>query len=337
MHGHDASAGIHPRSSTDAARPSRHARARGTALARRGATARRLARIVYEHLEGQGLVGFGAADDHLHLQVASDRLTCGQQMRSLAGAIHKRLGHVVAFEPSRYRPIETSRHERNTYLYGFRQETRHGTSIDPLFDASSLPDRIGARVLLTRAREPIDALLQRAGRMREIVVGIAANGLSNGGRDEVAGGLDPRDRRGSGVQALVRTRSSGRQVRILGASTAALARRRLPRVRDEHLLELVGGSRLLEAPLALELVGDAAAAAVGLGALDGHDPATVLARRAAVQLAMASMKLSEVGHLLGLPRRTVQRDAAAPTTRSILRAVELQLRMRSVATPATIG
>ena len=299
-------------------------------LAENAAGRRLLARIVYEHLEGRGLVGFGAADDHLHLHLACDRLTCGQRVRGLAGAIHKRLGHVVPFEPSRYRPIESARHERNTYLYGFRQEDRHGTSIDPTFDASSLPDRIGARVLLTRAREPVAALLQRGGRGRAIVAEGSPGSSSGEGRGQLARGVDGREARGSGGALPPRARSSGRQVRILGASTSALARRRLPRVRDDHLLELVGGPRLLEVVVQLDHLADAAAAAVGLPALQGLDPATILARRAAVHLAAQTLKLREVAHLLAVPRRTVQRDAAAPTARSIRGAVELQLRMRSL-------
>lgn len=292
---------------------------------------RLLARIVYEHLEGRGLVGFGAADDHLHLHLACDRLSCGRAVRGLAGAIHKRLGHVVPFEPSRYRPIETARHDRNTYLYGLRQEERHGTSIDPLFDASSLPDRIGARVLLTRAREPVAALLERGSRVRGIGADRAPVNAPTGDRLDVVG----HDRRAApGAPSLLGARSSGRTVRILGASTSALARRRLPRVHEDDLLELVGGPRLHEAPLDLELLADAAAAAVGLGALDGLDPATILARRAAVHLAMRTVPLREIAHLLGVPRRRVQRDAASPTVRSIARAVELQLRMRAVRTLA---
>jgi hypothetical protein len=274
---------------------------------------RLLARIVYENLEGRGLVSFGAADDHLHVLLARDRVACGALVRTLASAIKKRLRHVVPFERSRFRPVENMHHERNTYFYTFGQERRHGTRIDPFFDATSLPDRIGARVLLTPSREPLRSLLGRATAITGPVRPLARN------HDDAAV-------RGATVDR------AGPRVRVLGAATSQLAARRLPRIGLDDLLLHVGGPGVLTVPIVFDELADAAAAAVGLGSLDSVGPAAVLARRAAIHLARASMTTRDLADALRTPLRTIQRDATSPTLPSLRRAIDLQLRMRSLGT-----
>ena len=241
-----------------------------------------LARTVLEHTLDHGLFTFRASDTHLHLGLTVDRVTAGRVARTLGGALRTRLGHEVAFEPTRYRVIQTQRHLGNTFFYALRQEETHGIDADPLHDGSCLPDLLGARILLRRG-----------------------------------------PRRRSAVRA-------GAHVEVLGFTLAAHVRRRLPRITRAMLLELVGGEAMLEAPPALGELADAAAAALGLAHLEDDDHACHLARLAGVHAARGKLDTRSIAGALGTSTRHVVRLAGTACPAPLVRAVDLQMRMRSV-------
>jgi hypothetical protein len=85
---------------------------------------------------------------------------------------------------------------------------------------------------------------------------------------------------------------------------------------------------LLAAPMSLDDLADAAAAAFGLGSLTQRDGVATIARRTAVHVALATVGAPGVAALLGMPKRTVYRHSRQPVPPDFASAVVFQLRLR---------
>ena len=117
---------------------------------------------------------------------------------------------------------------------------------------------------------------------------------------------------------------------------ATSVRALLPRVGRAELLGWLGAD--LEQPAgSFDLLPDAAAAAVCLPALVGHSRAAREARRAAVQLVGRELSTRELSSLLGVGERTVKRLRTSHASAALLRAVDLQLRLRHAHACAVSG
>jgi len=128
-------------------------------------------------------------------------------------------------------------------------------------------------------------------------------------------------------------------LRMAGTWTATHVRGRLPRVDRAALLELLGAPDLDTRPVVLDRLADAAAAAVGVPALDGRAAEVVDARAAAVQVAARQAGPGRIAALLGCTPRHVRRLLAREVDPALVRAVEGQLRLRGggVAVGADVG
>lgn len=106
-----------------------------------------LARSVYRVAAGFPLAAFGAADNHLHLEVLGDRATAGRLAHRVGCSLHWSLGLTAELAPVRYKPLVDQGHKRSTFHYALNQRNHHGVQCDPYLDASSLPELLGMRVL----------------------------------------------------------------------------------------------------------------------------------------------------------------------------------------------
>jgi len=118
-------------------------------------------------------------------------------------------------------------------------------------------------------------------------------------------------------------------MRLVGGYTRTNLRRYLPRVSRGQLLGYLDRPDLDAAPLAVDDLADAAAAAFGLPDLCGKRPDVARARRAAARVAAGLATASAIGELLGVDRRTVFRLRSQAIEPAAVEAVRLQLRLRS--------
>jgi len=204
------------------------------------------------------LLAFRLADNHLHALVAGDAAAVTEFGRRIEISLQKRLRPGIRFAHVYVTPVSTQRHLTNSFHYIFRQEAHHGTCVDPLFEASNLPDLLG--------------------------------------------------------------------MRTLGQWTAGCVRTHLPRVQREELLEHLPVR--LGGPQNPELLGDAAAAAVGVPHIHSRLARAAEARVAAAHLARRWTKPGR-GLGPGLSARTLEALRRHDPDPVVLRAVELQLSLRS--------
>ncbi len=106
---------------------------------------RLLARAVLEMGRGRELLAFGLADNHLHVQVISEREPALRLARSIGISITKRLCLPTGFAPTHAEPILTMVHCRRAFRYILCQGTRHGLQTDPDWEGTNLPDLLGLR------------------------------------------------------------------------------------------------------------------------------------------------------------------------------------------------
>lgn len=115
-------------------------------------------------------------------------------------------------------------------------------------------------------------------------------------------------------------------LRVLGSDVLANVRAYLPRVNRAQLLELLGDD--LEHPIQRwEPLATSAAAAVGLPRLSRCRTST-RARRAAVHVAGKALTAMRLANQLGCTKRTITRMRSLVVDSRIVKAVELQLRLR---------
>ena len=105
------------------------------------------ARCVLEAGRRAGLLVFRIADTHLHAVLTGSRAAVGGFVRALVTKWHHALAPGARFEPARLTPVRDQRHLASAVRYVLRQDERHGLDVDPLHDASNLPDLLGARVI----------------------------------------------------------------------------------------------------------------------------------------------------------------------------------------------
>ncbi len=112
------------------------------------ASERRLvARVVLEKCRGRQLLAFNVVDTHLHGEIAESRACCGELVRRIELALHPALRLDVGFGEPEIQPVKDQRHLRNAFDYILRQGDHHGLDWDPCWEASNLPDLLGARIL----------------------------------------------------------------------------------------------------------------------------------------------------------------------------------------------
>lgn len=130
-------------------------------LAPSTAARRTIARSVLHAGEPFGLICARAADTHLHLVSLGSEAHARELNRRLALALSRVLAPDAPFVPARVRPIHDQWHLQSAFEYVLRQERRHAVSLDPLHDASTLPDLLGMRVIAPWLPERIAAHLPR--------------------------------------------------------------------------------------------------------------------------------------------------------------------------------
>jgi hypothetical protein len=114
-------------------------------------------------------------------------------------------------------------------------------------------------------------------------------------------------------------------MREIGAYTAVNVRRHLPRVTRARLLGCLGLSALdpADGPPAQWVW--AAVAAAGLVSLEGKAPRAIAAKQAIVALAGKQLSTAELGAMLGVSTRAIQRLRSSAADPRIVQAVRLQL------------
>ena len=116
--------------------------------------------------------------------------------------------------------------------------------------------------------------------------------------------------------------------RLLGAYTLENLTRALPRWRRADFLRLVGVGSLEPADGPLELLPDAAAAAICRAGLKGRAAEVTAARVAALQVARGRLPWAALADLLRIDRRTIHRLRERPADEGLVRAIRLQLGLR---------
>jgi hypothetical protein len=117
-------------------------------LATSTAARRQCARIVTEIGQRYGLLSHGLPDNHGHAVAACDRADAGLFARALQTALRRRLDIAVPFRPAYYKPVVDQSHLRSVVRYVHRQAAHHDVDVDPYYDATSLPDLVGARIIV---------------------------------------------------------------------------------------------------------------------------------------------------------------------------------------------
>jgi len=226
-----------------------------------------LARVVLSQGEERGLLAFGAADDHLHAELATDRASAGAFALYVETALRWQLRLGARFERARIRPLHDQRHAYNTFHYTHRQDSRHDLDLDRGRDGTSLPDLLGLRVLQT--------------------------------------------------------------------SLIARVRAHLPRVRRDELVEQFpsGSFERLSSDergaIALDVLAEAAAAALALPDLRGRSVDAWRARRAAVHAAGPEVPGRLLSDCLGVGVRAIQSLRTLACEPALIRAVEKQAVLRT--------
>lgn len=226
------------------------------------AALRSLARVVLAQGETRGLLAFGAADDHLHVELATDRASAGAFAKYVQTALCWRLRLGARFERARIRPLYNQKHAYNTFHYVHRQDARHELDLDRAREGTSLPDLL--------------------------------------------------------------------ELRLLGTSLCARVRAHLPRFRREELVgQFPVGVFDQTSTIALDVLADAAAAALALPDLRGQSVDVSRARRAAVHVAGQGVRTELLSDCLGITTMRVQALRLMPTEPGLLYAVERQMALRT--------
>jgi len=170
------------------------------------------------------LLAFRAADTHIHALVLDDFVGAGEFARRVEISMQRRLRPGVGFSEVHRKRVLDQAHLRNTFNYVLRNPARHDAQMDPLGEASNLPDLMGLRLLgewtldLTRAalprvqvRELVDHLPVRSAGARvderllaesaEAAAGLLPGGLAHRAPSARQGGL-PREAAIAAVHAL---------------------------------------------------------------------------------------------------------------------------------------
>jgi hypothetical protein len=118
-----------------------------------------LARAVLRVCRDVELVAFHCIANHLHLLVACERSEAGRIAHAVACAVKPSLVRKVDFAPARFIPVTEQRYLENSFAYVIDQPERHKVFLDPMREASNLPDLLGLRVNGLFTKGHVDALL----------------------------------------------------------------------------------------------------------------------------------------------------------------------------------
>ena len=116
-------------------------------------------------------------------------------------------------------------------------------------------------------------------------------------------------------------------LRLTGRYTRELVRRKLPRLHDDELLQILGLSCLEPADGPLERIVEAGAAAICLPrtGLTGCSIEVIRVRRAIIEVVGSRLTTMQVASLLGVHRTTVSRLRKEPANEAYVDAIRLQL------------
>jgi hypothetical protein len=126
-------------------------------------------------------------------------------------------------------------------------------------------------------------------------------------------------------------------LRLIGAHTIRHVKTLLPRVDRRQLLGYLGLSTLEPADGPLEQVVPAALAAAALSDLRGRGPEKAAARRAVMEIVGSRMTLTELATGMEVNRRTLQRARPVAVDAALVKAIRLQLGLRSLKADQSMG
>lgn len=138
----------------------------GRVLAKSVRARRRVARAVLERRDEFGLLGFRLADTHLHTLLATDRRGGAEFCRRVEIALQQGRAPLPGFSRVHVTPVHSQRHLGKAFEYILDQEKHHGTDLDPLHEASIVPDLLGLRPLGRFVAEHVHRHLPRTTRTR---------------------------------------------------------------------------------------------------------------------------------------------------------------------------
>jgi hypothetical protein len=110
------------------------------------AARRALARCVLRCGRPFGLLAFAAPDTHLHLLALCSALLAAELCRRVAISLSKTLRPEARFRRYHAKPLINQAHTYSAFRYLLRQGEHHNVDVDPLGDASNLPDLLGMRI-----------------------------------------------------------------------------------------------------------------------------------------------------------------------------------------------
>lgn len=155
-------------------------------LAASPAHRRLLARVVLRQGRDASLLAFGQADNHLHLATACDRRLAGKCAHAVEVSARRKLALDASFTPAFVKPIDDARHLYSTFRYVLQQRAHHGLDVDPLREASNLPDLLGLRAIGAYTRANVRRLLPRVHRNELLeILGVSELTPGDGPLDQV--------------------------------------------------------------------------------------------------------------------------------------------------------
>lgn len=163
--------------------PSLHARRVATATLLDLACGSKLLGIARRAL-GAELLAFQLVDTHAHLLAVGARGCAVELARRYALGLHRALGQLPPFEPTRVRPIVDRRHLVSTFWYIHRQQQHHRTAAS--LDASSALDILGLRARTDRLARSVSAHLPRFDLASFAIELGLATGPATGSLDQLA-------------------------------------------------------------------------------------------------------------------------------------------------------
>jgi hypothetical protein len=184
--------------------------------------ARRLVvRAVLDRGAAAGLLAFGLADNHLHIEAACDRSTAGRFARHVEVSLGNSLGFERGFESAWIDPVADTIHLARLFEYVLRQPERHAPGTDPLCEGTALPDLLGMRPRGRYVAANVKRWLPRTTRADLLRL----QGVSD--LRPSAGPLESLVEAGLAASALPDMRGMDRQRQELRAALIAVADRRL--------------------------------------------------------------------------------------------------------------
>ncbi len=159
------------------------------------------------------LLLFSVPDNHGHSVVGCSRAMAGQFARRVELALHRHLGLSVPFESARVRPVNGQGHLDSLVDYVLGNSARHGARVDPLLEASNLPDLLGLRLV---ARDTAARLREALPRLRRQRL------LAHYEVDDLVAGTHPGHLADAAAATVGRTRLRGQLPDVFSAKVAAV-------------------------------------------------------------------------------------------------------------------